>query len=368
MSVQGLTDQEPEDIHLTLLDRKSWTRQLGRRLLPLRYRDVLPEPLPHIRPVPPSPTITTTQSPIPLDDPVQFPRASTASTGLTHNFFATEPNKFGLSRHYSTVTPPSHDPEEHVTLEDLSNVIESVSPDPAFTETFSPYPNRNAFLLGDWYWNGGVQKSQANFQSLIDVVGDPAFSPADVRDVSWKDINCKLVLDDEWIDEDANRGWQRTPVSISVPFQRRCDTPSSCDPVPQQFTVSDFYHRNLISVIREKLACAADDDFFHYQPYKLKWQSAAHPEPVDVYGELYNAQAFIDADRELQSLPSEPNCTAPRHIVALMFASDSTRLTSFGDASLWPLYLYFGNESKYRRCKPSCHLGTHVAYFQKVCL
>ncbi|KAH7917271.1 hypothetical protein BV22DRAFT_1026716, partial [Leucogyrophana mollusca] len=31
-----------------------------------------------------------------------------------------------------------------------------------------------------------------------------------------------------------------------------------------------------------------------------------------------------------------------------------------------PLYVYFGNESKYRRCKPSCNLCAHVAYFQNL--
>jgi hypothetical protein len=49
-----------------------------------------------------------------------------------------------------------------------------------------------------------------------------------------------------------------------------------------------------------------------------------------------------------------------------MFWSDATQLTSFGNAKLWPLYMYFGNESKYCRCKPTNHLCEHVAYFQTV--
>ena len=36
-----------------------------------------------------------------------------------------------------------------------------------------------------------------------------------------------------------------------------------------------------------------------------------------------------------------------------MFWSDSTQLTQFGTAKLWPLYVFFGNESKYRRCQPT---------------
>lgn len=51
-----------------------------------------------------------------------------------------------------------------------------------------------------------------------------------------------------------------------------------------------------------------------------------------------------------------------------MFWSDTTQLTSFGNAKLWPTYMYFGNESKYRHCKPSLNLSNHVAYFEMVCL
>ena len=50
----------------------------------------------------------------------------------------------------------------------------------------------------------------------------------------------------------------------------------------------------------------------------------------------------------------------------MMFWSDATQLTAFGDAKLWPLYVYFGNESKYQRCTPTANLCSHAAYFQAV--
>ncbi|KIO08844.1 hypothetical protein M404DRAFT_22671 [Pisolithus tinctorius Marx 270] len=46
-----------------------------------------------------------------------------------------------------------------------------------------------------------------------------------------------------------------------------------------------------------------------------------------------------------------------------MFFSDATHLATFGNAKAWPLYLYFGNVSKYARAMPNsgaCHL---VAFF-----
>ena len=76
---------------------------------------------------------------------------------------------------------------------------------------------------------------------------------------------------------------------------------------------------------------------------------------------------FNDAYEELQRQVPEPNCELERIVCGLMFYSDSTHLANFGDASLWSLYMYFGNQSKYVRACPtsgSCH---HVAYIPKVC-
>jgi hypothetical protein len=123
----------------------------------------------------------------------------------------------------------------------------------------------------------------------------------------------------------------------------------------------------LVEVIKEKLSNPVHNNYFHYDPYKLKWQVNGTSEPIHVHGEMYHLQAFLDVHNALQNSPPEENCTLPWHIIAMMFSLDSTNLTSFGDAMLWPIYLYFGNESKYWRCQPSCNLGNHVAYLWKVC-
>ncbi|KAH7924724.1 hypothetical protein BV22DRAFT_1012700 [Leucogyrophana mollusca] len=128
----------------------------------------------------------------------------------------------------------------------------------------------------------------------------------------------------------------------------------------------DFRHRSLILIIREKLANAGDDSLFHYEPYELLWQSVDGKHKTRLHGELYNSPAFLEAHQTLQESPPEPRCNLLRVVAALMFWSDSTHLTSSGNTKLWPLYLYFGNESKYRRCKPSCNLCNHAAYFRKL--
>jgi hypothetical protein len=161
-------------------------------------------------------------------------------------------------------------------------------------------------------------------------------------------------------------GWTRTSVDISVPYQRRRGVAHEPHAGPRNYVVQDFYHRKLVSVIKEKLSSLNESNHFHFEPYELSWKGANGQDPVQVQSELYTSPAFIDAHQEVQNLPREPGCNLPRVVVALMFWSDVTHLTTFGDAKLWPLYMFFGNESKYHRCKPSHHLCEHVAYFQTV--
>ena len=75
--------------------------------------------------------------------------------------------------------------------------------------SFYPYPNHNSFLLGDWYWNQGGQKTQRSFKELINIVGAPEFEPSDVQNTTWDSINKKLgesrlvEEENEWLDIDA---------------------------------------------------------------------------------------------------------------------------------------------------------------------
>lgn len=154
-------------------------------------------------------------------------------------------------------------------------------------------------------------------------------------------------------------------ITISVPFPRR-----SLHPGPRDYTISSFYRRSMLSIIRETLSDRSRCKSFRFEPYLMHWKRSRTTSDmgVPVYGELFHSEAFLTAHRQLQEQPLDPtsDCTLPRRIVAMMFWSDSTQLTSFGDAKLWPLYVYFGNESKYQRCAPSAKLCSHAAYFQTV--
>ncbi|KJA23581.1 hypothetical protein HYPSUDRAFT_101562, partial [Hypholoma sublateritium FD-334 SS-4] len=231
---------------------------------------------------------------------------------------------------------------------------------------FQPYPNKNAFLLGEWYWNGGTQKTKESFKKLTEIICNETFDSADIRGVLWDSVNDNLGASSEsedlWFDE-LDAGWIETMITLPIPFHRNTPNPGL-----GEYTFPPFRHRSIVSILKEKMANSHDFRHFHLEPYELRWRrrDMLEKESIRVYGELYTSPVFLEAQEEIQTANGVPGCTLPRVLIGLMFGSDSTHLTSFGSASLWPCYMYFGNESKYRRCKPSCKLCNHIAYFQKV--
>ena len=373
------------DENLSLTERRP--RRENRQLLK-RFGDIVPQPLP-LPPPPPVSTIPTNLHPI-SSPPATSPPASHSLVSYIGRMFQTPRNVFGLLRRYCSDRRPSHDPEENIDLFNLSDYphnVGSSSETQRDTNQFYPFPNHSSFLLGEWYWNHGVQKSRESFSELLSIIGGTGFSPEDVRRTQWGKIDAELARNDfdetkaerrsgnqdknhvdsgddnsdaEWMDEDAS--WKKTPITISVPFHSRW-TKSG----PQTYVVGDLYHRSFVSVIREKIANLHDDQHFHYEPFKLFWMPTDKSTEIRVHGELYTSPAFLEAHRDLQNSPKELGCDLERVVVAMMFWSDVTHLTSFGNAKIWPAYLLFGNESKYRRCKPTHNLCNHVAYFQSVC-
>jgi hypothetical protein len=231
---------------------------------------------------------------------------------------------------------------------------------------WGPFSNKSSFSIADWYWDS-KDKSFADLQKLLALFKQPDFSIPDVLGTNWKaafkalGANREDLPDHEarWIHDD---GWKTTPITIDVPFHRTTRNRGL-----ETYTAGEFRHRSIVSVIKEKICNPKDAPAFHYHPYQATWKPFDDAPEVELYGELYTSRAFRDAHNEIQALPTtKENEGLERVAVALMFWSDGTQLTSFGGVSLWPLYLFFGNESKHQRCQPSNHLGEQIAYFIKV--
>ncbi|KAF7970284.1 hypothetical protein HWV62_24482 [Athelia sp. TMB] len=365
------TFDPPMVVDMELDDNLSLASRRGRRKpqLPAHLRDFVPTPLDPIEehsPQDPVPPVSNPSILLPPSSPLPLVRC----------IIDTSKNIFGLFRRY-TDRLPTHDPEEVVNLAALTDRASDyrASMDNEKMQTkepvLYPFPNKSSFELSEWYWSDGNQKSQKSFQKLLRIVGAPDYKPEDIANTNWTKIHETLGQntfdkdkapnrDSFLADEAYDAGWRRKPISIEVPFHRRSDSPGH-----KTFLVGDFYHRSLIEVLREKLGNSADDQHFHYQPYELRWQPQANMDSTErVYGELYTSPAFLEAHNKLQDSNGEPGCTLERVVAAMMFASDATQLATYGTAKLWPLYLWFGNESKYRRGKPTFKLCHHVAYFQ----
>lgn len=319
--------------------------------LPLRFRDIPPEP--------PAPL-----PPLPLVPPGSYaiPRV------ILHvsDCFRTAKNRFSLLRDYRH--RPSHDPDSFITPDDLSNyparVIDDhddVSTDDKQTHNPPwPFKNMSIYLLMEWMITGSNQKSVGEIDRLAkNVLGAEEFNLGDIAGFNVRQEQ-KLLDDADKPHVDspfANDGWIESNISISVPT-------GSKDGHGQSFSIPGLHHRPLLEVMKAALA-----DFtahrFHFTPFKRFWNYAIGKEQR-CYDEAFTSDAWLKAHDELQKEKNEPDCKLEKVILGLMFWSDSTHLASFGTAKVWPLYMYFGNLSKYLRAKPNSAASHHIAYIPSV--
>ena len=78
---------------------------------------------------------------------------------------------------------------------------------------------------------------------------------------------------------------------------------------------------------------------------------------------------MLQADKEMQDNldpAHRPEDDLETFIISALLYSDSTHLAAFGAASLWPIYLFLGNVSKYIRSKPTSFSAHHIAYIPTV--
>ncbi len=146
--------------------------------------------------------------------------------------------------------------------------------------------------------------------------------------------------------------------------------PSGAAGVPSQtFTVHGLLHRKLTTVILEAFNSSLSH-LFHFSPFKLYHCSPITKKEERIFSEIYNSDVFLEEHEEVQlhaSLPPEDSkCKRERVIAALMFSSDATHLTTFGNAQAWPIYLMLGNLSKYIRAQPNSGAMHHLAYIPSV--
>ncbi|TCD63562.1 hypothetical protein EIP91_005233 [Steccherinum ochraceum] len=290
---------------------------------------------------------------------------------------------------------------------------------------FAPFQNATKFRLIHWLLTGSNQKSLAEADRLVnEVILQDDFDREDLRGFNAGREAARLdkvdMEEDEWVDEgeegerrpsfrlSAEDGWREGKVHIRLPAEDRSVKYAKEEDAPE-FEVSGIQHRRLIEVIKAVFQDTTAQKF-NLIPYRLWWNrqeglaasgssedsgpregpsepavpAGSVPSPVTpppdspsleqraqterVYSEVYNSEAMVgEYETLLKTHPPEPNAPYTETVIAaLMFWSDSTHLAQFGNASLWPIYMFFGNQSKYERCKPSANAAHHIAYIPKL--
>jgi hypothetical protein len=106
---------------------------------------------------------------------------------------------------------------------------------------------------------------------------------------------------------------------------------------------------------------------FHITPFKEYWKPSNNEPEERIYTETFTADIFNEEYETLRTTSREgPNSKLEPFIAGIMFYSDATHLANFGTASLYPMYMYIGNQSQYLRAKLSEFTAHHIAYIPKV--
>jgi hypothetical protein len=198
--------------------------------------------------------------------------------------------------------------------------------------------------------------------SLVhDVLLNPDFAVAELAHFDAGRAN-KQVDADAQAASPLLADFKETSVEIEVPS-------GSSTVTSRVFEVPGLYYRSLVSVIKSAFADPLSKHF-HFAPFKLFHKVRSSAAQIRVWSEVYNSDAFLAEHDRIQrhgKLPKDDlKCKREKVIAALMFWSDSTHLANFGTAKLWPIYMLFGNLSKYIRGKPNAGAEHHVAYIPSV--
>ncbi len=324
--------------------------------LPRRFQDFLPE------------------SAAIFDSPPQTHSKIQRVLLVVKDRLVTAANSFGIWRDYPR--RPTRDPDSSLRLSDLAEHPPkqdktALPPHPtsitlenlpsSSMQPYWPFTNSTIHGIMQWLNNGNTAKSESQMNEFVNnVILSPEFSQDHVLGFDAHREN--LRLDKALANSSLHAQFQESTVDILVP--------SGAVGVPSQtFTVPGLLHRKLTTVIIEAFNSSLSH-LYHFSPFKLY-----HPSPITkkkerIFSEIYNSDVFIAEHEEVQRHallpPEDSKCKREKVIAALMFSSDATHLTTFGNAKVWPIYLMLGNLSKYIRAQPSSRALHHLAYIPSV--
>ena len=337
----------------------------------MRFRDELP-PAPPPVPVPVlDPEVDPDRPP---NDLHELPDAL-----IPKPTFITPPNSYGIYHEYPDHFP-TYNPLGEATLANacdspnftgkslLSRLKSGVGN--AIKPFFAPFLNATTYRLVSWAYSGSNEKSIAEVDRLVkDVLLADDFDREHLRKFRMAPEAARLDKPPDKSPFTAEDGWISTSINIPIPSETRItgrrasDTSEARAP---EFEVKDMHYRRPLEVLKSAIREKSAEDF-HLTPFKTMWKPEKGREPERLYSEVYNSDAMLREYNEIRANPPVPSCRLETVIGAIMLWSDSTHFTAFGNAVLWPIYLFIGNASKYIRSRPTSFSAHHLAYIPKVC-
>jgi Plavaka transposase len=340
--------------------------------IPRRLLDYVPHgdmSLAHVPPRAPTPPECDDRSVTPtIDEP------STADQ--RPHPLQTEANKLGAFRRYTHAPSWLPKNEQRFDLACDSSSID-VPPPPVNIEAiheisritsnpYEPFPNFSTAVFMAAYFSETDTKSEHHATSLVAMMQDSRFKAEDLAGFNAHTENVRLdkYLTDGTHPFQVQNGWQAATVHVRLPLEDKLF--ESEDDAPT-LAISGLYHRQITDIVKSVCASKAAESF-HFAPFSMHWT----PDPdiphehERVYADTYMSDSMIQAQLEVDSLPRPEGDIKERVVLGLMLASDSAQLTSFGSASVWPIYMMFANQPKQERVRPSCHAVHHLAYVPSV--
>jgi hypothetical protein len=356
--------------------------------LPKRYRDELP-------PAPPPIPTDELESEIDVEEQIAAFTADPQDIHIQNSYkYRTESDSYGVLREYSQ-GKPSITPDEHYSLMDvlespyLALPVDLSASQPRTTSHFasplqkfcsqsaatsesqsiySPFRNMSIFRLMTWFYGSSGVKSLTELNSLVkDVILAPDFKTEDFIGFDMKKEHRIMDSHRNSLTEASPFAFDDSWIKGSVEIPLPCDGIQQSESEAPRFIV-EVYYRKLLDVIKAALV-EPSAERFHIFPFQAFWQPGPDEAEERIYSEIYTGDRWNEEYTKVHVTNQQgPHCDLEALLVALMIWSDATLLAQFGNAQLWPIYLYIGNQSKYSRAKPSSFAAHHVAYMPKVCV
>ncbi|KAI0667060.1 hypothetical protein C8Q78DRAFT_1140637 [Trametes maxima] len=360
----------------------------GRRIRPTwKLREVLPEDVGAVIEEPGE--VLRNEPPTPGPSEEAHVRQHPRLVLLVTDYVRTVANSFGLRRFYKR--RPHRPPQANLILEacyapTADTFYAKKKARRKVADIIFPFPNLSSWRFS-WHYTSGYKKTQADRDAMKALLTQPDFVPADIAATDFRKLDEQLAsgMQNEAPWSDDREGWRTSSVTIGIPTGKRStqasrreaaatarrvnrhepesDIPPAHAIPGHHFTVPDFHHKSLCAEIVKTFSTDPAARDFVYDPFLVEHQEPDSPGAQRVHGELFNSPAWVQEDVRLHNSPPEPGCDLPRAIAAIMLWSDATVVSQFGNQKVWPAYMYFGNQSKYARARPTARAAHHVAYF-----